>query len=122
MPALLDSAGGATLTTGEVTQIVVCSDVAPLTVTIIGDISTGVLTMQQRMGKAGTWCTYSPGGVDQTWGTSQTYAGTLAAPTDTHNEVYDVGGCELRWSLATAGTLVVHVTGVGVHIMPITYT
>jgi hypothetical protein len=117
MPALLDSAGGATLTTGEVTQIVVCSDVAPLTVTIIGDISTGTLTMQQRMQKGGTWCTYSPGGVDQTFTNT-----TLGAATDTHNEVYDVGGCELRWSLATAGTLVVHVSGVGAHIMPITYT
>jgi uncharacterized protein YbjT (DUF2867 family) len=122
MPALTDSNGGATLTTGEVSQIVQCSDIAGVSVTIIGDISTGVLTMQQRMQKGGTWCTYSPGGVDQTWGTSQTYAGTLAAATDTHNEVYDVGGCELRFSLATAGTLVIHVTGKGVSIMPITYT
>jgi hypothetical protein len=117
MPALLDSSGGATLTTGEVTQIVQCSDIAPVSVTIIGDISTGTLTMQQRMGKTGTWCTYSPGGSDQTFTNT-----TLGAATDTHNEVYDVGGCELRWSLATAGTLVIHVTGVGVHIMPITYT
>ncbi len=117
MSALLDSNGGATLTTGEVTQIVQCTDIGPVSVTIIGDISTGTLTMQQRQVQGGTWCTYSPGGVDQTFTNT-----TLAAATDTHNEIYDVGGCELRWSLATAGTLVIHVTGDYAHIKPITYT
>lgn len=111
MPALTRSTGEATLTAGTVSQIVQCTNIDKVAVTIVGDADTGTLTIKQRLTPGGTWYVYSPGGVDQTFDTD-----TLDDAAATHNEVYEVGGCDLRFDLATGGELTVYVTGVGTHI------
>jgi hypothetical protein len=110
MPKLTDSTGGATLTTGETSQIFTLTDIDYVQVTIVGDISTGTLTLQQRLDTTDTWNTFNYNGVAQTWTNT-----VLSSATAKDNATYIVGGCQLRFSLATAGTLTIYVTGRGVH-------
>ncbi len=117
MAALINSTGGATLTVGTVSQIVQCTKIDYVSVTIIGDASTGTLSIQQRLTPTGTWYAYAPNGSAEAFTNT-----TLSSATATHNEVYLVGGCELRFSLATAGALTIHVSGDYTFPKPITYT
>lgn len=106
MPKLLDSTGAATLTAGETSQIVQLGDVDYVQFTIVGDMSTGTLTLQQRMDSSDTWDTFNYAGAPQTFDNT-----VLNGATEKDTYTYIVGGCELRFSLATAGTVTIYVTG-----------
>jgi hypothetical protein len=104
MQKLLDSAGGAAVAAGETSQIIHLGSVDYFQVTIVGDISTGTLTLQQRLDS--TWYTFAPGGSSQTFTNT-----TLGSATATHTETYIVGECDMRFSLADAGTIAIYVGG-----------
>jgi hypothetical protein len=107
----------ATLTAGTYSQVVSLSKIDKVAVTLIGDASTGTLHIQQRFGKNGTWRAYSPRGVAQTFTNA-----TLSGATAVHEEVYEVGACELRFYLETAGTLTVYCSGDYVDPKPNSYS
>jgi hypothetical protein len=104
MKQLKDTGGGVAFTTGDVSQTITLGPVGYLQITILGDASTGTLTMQQYVD--GAWRTFAPGGTAQTFTNA-----TLSGATATHTETYIVGGCDIRFSLATAGSLQIYYQG-----------
>jgi hypothetical protein len=106
MPKITRSTGAETLILSTVSQVIDVGDIGEVQVTIVGDASTGTLTMQRRFGKHDTFRTFAPQGVAQTFTNT-----TLSGATAEHQETYIVGGCQLRFSLATAGTLTIYVDG-----------
>jgi hypothetical protein len=117
MSLIKRSTGAETLTTDTISQVIGLAAIGEVEVNIVGDAGAGTLTMQRRMGKNDDWRTYAPGGTAQAFTTA-----TLNAASDEHSETYILGGCEIRFSLATAGTLTIYVTGDHVDPKPLTYT
>lgn len=108
MAKLTDSAGGATIGSGETSQIVMLTAIDYVTVSFFGDLSSATLTAQVRQGRNGTWTTFTYGGTDQTWNNT-----TLGAATDMDQSTYILGSCELRFSCSASGTpsVAIHVDG-----------
>jgi hypothetical protein len=109
MSKVFRSTGEATLTADTTSQIISLGDIDYVQVTIVGDMSTGTLTLQQRLDTADTWTAFNYGGTAQDWDNT-----VLSSATAKDNYTYIIGGCDLRFSLATAGTVTIYVTGKGV--------
>jgi hypothetical protein len=103
----LKDTGGSTTFTGaasDFSETIRLGQIGYFQFTALGDASTGTLTLQQYVG--GDWRTFAPGGTAQTFTNT-----TLSGATATHTETYIVGGCDLRFGLATAGSLQIFVQG-----------